>query len=337
MEKASTSLRSLLRLSLVLFVSFLWLPFFLSSSEASSQREFDYFVLALQWPGTICQNTHHCCSSNGCCRSDSLPWFTIHGLWENYDDGSWPACCSHSNFDMKKISSLLPTLEKYWPSLYCSSSSLCYGGKGPFWAHEWEKHGTCSYPVIQDEYSYFSTTLDLYFKYNITVISLYFIDKMCSSRLCYFSCSPGFSLNPIKDILFLFTQMDVKYIIAQWNCISLNDKIDSILCSAGIEAANGERYPLGDIVATIKKSFGATPLLACKHGSLQELKLCFYKDFKPRDCISGSNMVNGTVNSRSSCPRYVSLPTYMPLVLGDISGSTSGPANHEMFRSLTAS
>ncbi|XP_072973926.1 ribonuclease 2-like [Typha angustifolia] len=278
MEKASTSLCSLLRLSLVVFASFLWLPFFLSSSEASSQREFDYFVLALQWPGTICQNTHHCCSSNGCCRSDSLPWFTIHGLWENYDDGSWPACCSHSSFDMKKISSLIPTLEKYWPSLYCSSSSLCYGGKGPFWAHEWEKHGTCSYPVIQDEYSYFSTTLDLYFKYNIT----------------------------------------------------------SILCSAGIEAANGERYPLGDIVATIKKSFGATPLLACKHGSLRELKLCFYKDFKPRDCISGSNTVNGTVNSRSSCPRYVSLPTYTPLVLGDISGSTSGPADHKMFRSLTA-
>jgi len=31
------------------------------------------------------------------------------------------------------------------------------------------KHGTCSYPLIQDEYSYFSKALELYFKYNITV------------------------------------------------------------------------------------------------------------------------------------------------------------------------
>ncbi|KAF0920472.1 hypothetical protein E2562_035372 [Oryza meyeriana var. granulata] len=32
------------------------------------QREFDYFALALQWPGTICASTRHCCAANGCCR-----------------------------------------------------------------------------------------------------------------------------------------------------------------------------------------------------------------------------------------------------------------------------
>lgn len=32
------------------------------------QREFDYFKLSLQWPGTVCRNTRHCCFSNGCCR-----------------------------------------------------------------------------------------------------------------------------------------------------------------------------------------------------------------------------------------------------------------------------
>jgi hypothetical protein len=29
---------------------------------------FDYYVLALQWPGTICRQTSNCCDSNGCCR-----------------------------------------------------------------------------------------------------------------------------------------------------------------------------------------------------------------------------------------------------------------------------
>lgn len=34
----------------------------------NEQREFDYFKLSLQWPGTVCRRTRHCCSSNACCR-----------------------------------------------------------------------------------------------------------------------------------------------------------------------------------------------------------------------------------------------------------------------------
>ncbi|XAR60866.1 Ribonuclease T(2) [Bertholletia excelsa] len=106
-------------------------------AEARKQREFDYFALALQWPGTYCQRTSHCCSSNACCRGSNAPTeFTIHGLWPDYNDGSWPACCTRSNFDLKEISTLRDALEKYWPSLSCGSPSTCHGGKGIFWAHE---------------------------------------------------------------------------------------------------------------------------------------------------------------------------------------------------------
>ncbi|PSS09588.1 Ribonuclease [Actinidia chinensis var. chinensis] len=105
--------------------------------EARTQREFDYFVLSLLWPGTLCRGTHHCCSSNACCRGSNAPTeFTIHGLWANYNDDTWPACCTGPNFDVKEISTLLDALEKYWPSLNCASSSNCHGGKGLFWAHE---------------------------------------------------------------------------------------------------------------------------------------------------------------------------------------------------------
>ncbi|XP_051143745.1 ribonuclease 2 [Andrographis paniculata] len=136
-------------------------------------REFDYFNLALQWPGTYCSKTRHCCSSNGCCRgSDKPTGFTIHGLWADYNDGSWPSCCSGKKFDIKEISTLLGALNKYWPSLSCSSSSNCHGGKGLFWEHEVEKHGTCSASVTGDEYNYFLTALNLYFKYNVTEVLL---------------------------------------------------------------------------------------------------------------------------------------------------------------------
>ncbi|KAI8013653.1 Ribonuclease 2 [Camellia lanceoleosa] len=223
--------------------------------EARKQREFDYFALALQWPGTVCQrSTSHCCSSNACCRGSNAPIeFTIHGLWPDYNDGTWPSCCTRSNFDIKEISTLLSALETYWPSLSCSLASTCHGGKGLFWAHEWEKHGTCSFPVIRDEYDYFLTTLNVYFKYNVT----------------------------------------------------------KVLNEAGYIPSNSEKYPLGGIITAIQNAFHATPLLVCSNGAVEELRLCFYKDFKPRDCVIGSDMLS----SKSSCPKYVSLPTFISLGL----------------------
>ncbi|KAI3450157.1 hypothetical protein Pfo_006822 [Paulownia fortunei] len=222
----------------------------------NTQREFDYFKLSLQWPGTACRTTRLCCSSNACClRSNALTEFTIHGLWPDYNDGTWPACCSGKRFDVKEISTLLNTLNKYWPSLSCDAPSNCHGGKGLFWEHEWEKHGTCSSPVVRDEYDYFVTALNLYFKYNVT----------------------------------------------------------EVLREAGYAASNSEKYPLGGIISAIQDAFHATPELECSGDAVEELRLCFYKDFKLRDCAVKSNTESGTINSKKSCPRYVSLPDFVSL------------------------
>ncbi|KAI5679857.1 hypothetical protein M9H77_01084 [Catharanthus roseus] len=216
----------------------------------SEQREFDYFKLALQWPGTICRGRHRCCSSNACCRnSNALNEFTIHGLWPDYNDGTWPACCNGPRFDAKEIFPLHDALEKYWPSLSCGKPSTCHGGRGTFWAHEWEKHGTCSSSVVRDEHGYFLTALNVYFKYNVT----------------------------------------------------------QVLNEAGYVPSNSEKYPLGGIISAIQNAFHATPELECKGGAVEELRLCFYKDFTPRDCATESR-IESYLSSRSSCPRYVSLP-----------------------------
>jgi ribonuclease T2 len=61
---------------LLVSLSFLCLAVLLataSTSTATAGRKrrmagFDYYVLALQWPGSVCRQTNHCCSSNGCCR-----------------------------------------------------------------------------------------------------------------------------------------------------------------------------------------------------------------------------------------------------------------------------
>ncbi|PIN19795.1 Ribonuclease, T2 family [Handroanthus impetiginosus] len=219
------------------------------------QREFDYFKLALQWPGTACRETRRCCSSNACCRrSNALTEFTIHGLWPDYNDGTWPACCAGKRFDVKEISTLLGALNKYWPSLSCDSPSNCHGGKGLFWEHE---HGTCSFPVVRDEYDYFVTALYLYFKYNVT----------------------------------------------------------EVLREAGYVASNSKKYPLGGVISAIQNAFHATPELECSGDAVEELRLCFYKDFKIRDCAIGSNAGSGIINSKVSCPRYISLPEFVSLRL----------------------
>lgn len=222
------------------------------------QREFDYFALSLQWPGTICASTRHCCATNGCCRSEPLQTFTIHGLWPDYDDGTWPSCCRRTQFEMDKILPLKEVLDKYWPSLYCSKSGTCFSGKGLFWAHEWEKHGTCSAPVVQDELQYFTLALDLYSKYNVT----------------------------------------------------------EMLSSGGIQVSNGKEYALSDVIDTIKHAFGGSPQIVCKRGSIEELRLCFDKEMKPRDCLTTS-LANGSVSKSKHCPRYITLPTYDPLVLAN--------------------
>ncbi|KAJ0244698.1 hypothetical protein HA466_0192860 [Hirschfeldia incana] len=140
--------RSLLLLQVLLVVTFLTCSAYLPETTRlagdndvvevnRSQREFDYFALSLQWPGTYCRGTRHCCSKNACCRgSDTPTQFTIHGLWPDYNDGSWPSCCYRSDFNEKEISTLLDGMEKYWPSLSCGSPSSCHGGKGSFWGHE---------------------------------------------------------------------------------------------------------------------------------------------------------------------------------------------------------
>ncbi|XP_019166777.1 PREDICTED: ribonuclease 2-like [Ipomoea nil] len=212
-----------------------------------NRREFDFFKLSLLWPGTECRHTRRCCSANACCRSNSPTEFTIHGLWPDYNDGTWPACCKGSQYDEREISTLASAMTKYWPTYQCGSSSTCHHSKGSFWAHEWEKHGTCSYPVVRNEYEYFLTTLNVFFKYNVT----------------------------------------------------------EVLYKAGYVPSNSEKYPLGGIISAIQNAFHATPELTCSGGAVEELRLCFYKNFEPRDCATQSSL-----NSfkGSSCPKYVSLP-----------------------------
>ncbi|MQL79548.1 hypothetical protein Taro_011993 [Colocasia esculenta] len=141
-------------------------PFFLFlvsvlalSPVLSTAQDFDFFYLVLQWPGAYCDTRRSCCyPTTGKPAAD----FSIHGLWPNYNDGSYPSNCDpDSPFDASKIKDLIGRMQAEWPTLACPS-----GDGLTFWEHEWEKHGTCSESVL-DQHHYFQTALDLKDKLNL--------------------------------------------------------------------------------------------------------------------------------------------------------------------------
>ncbi|KAL3501421.1 hypothetical protein ACH5RR_035870 [Cinchona calisaya] len=146
-----------------------------------AQDDFDFFYFVQQWPASYCDTKRSCCyPTTGKPAED----FSIHGLWPNRNDGSWPSNCKKdSSFDESEVSDLIRRMEKDWPSLSCPSSD---GVR--FWTHEWEKHGTCS---LLNQRQYFQTALDLKQKSNLLQV------------LNDAGISPGdfYSLKSIKDAI----------------------------------------------------------------------------------------------------------------------------------------
>lgn len=61
------------------------------------------FVLRRQWPGTFCELEGSCANAEDPVR----PSFTLHGLWPNYDDNTWPEYCDPgAPFDPAQVDDL---------------------------------------------------------------------------------------------------------------------------------------------------------------------------------------------------------------------------------------
>jgi len=107
----------------------------------------DYFTFSLQWS----------VRKNGKCEGDR---FTIHGLWPDDINGSYPAFCPPTDFNISLLDDLIPQLNVYWPSEDGSNTA--------FWRHEYEKHGSCAVNdgVFDDQREYFVAALDLAARYS---------------------------------------------------------------------------------------------------------------------------------------------------------------------------
>ncbi|GIL83093.1 hypothetical protein Vretimale_11413 [Volvox reticuliferus] len=124
-------------------------------AKAGLTADFDYFLLVRQWPGSYCSK-HDCPLLR-----DRGFHFTIHGLWPNRNDGTWPQFCDpDSAFNEDDLTDLSVEMENEWPNTFMDSNAA-------FWEHEWLKHGTCAADIFPTEYSYFDTVLMLHMQYNL--------------------------------------------------------------------------------------------------------------------------------------------------------------------------
>ena len=115
--------------------------------------------------------------------NETSPMWSIHGLWMDYSNGTWPQYCSHMNFEP------LPeythaVMNEQWYS--CGETT-----NHDFWSHELEKHGSC----IRDLIDPWLTSTDYF---NITIVffqmMLPHLEYLCKKGLeCYikyFQSSP---------------------------------------------------------------------------------------------------------------------------------------------------
>ncbi|KAK6746251.1 hypothetical protein RB195_012392 [Necator americanus] len=126
--------------------------------------DFDYLMLTRIYPTAVCRADDDSVPESCEIPAETADW-SIHGLWPNYSNGSYPQFCDGvpRKFDAKLIESIEQRLTKMWPNLYPAKTTHS------FWKHEWEKHGTCSQNLknLSSEFLYFFKTMELNSQFSV--------------------------------------------------------------------------------------------------------------------------------------------------------------------------
>lgn len=120
------------------------------SKEKGTVGNYSYNLFAAFWAGTQCLKYNPKPGYGPIVGSNLV---TIHGLWPGNNASSWPECCNNSYpYDSSELDDV-EDLEKNWVS--------STGSDDTFYAHEWEKHGTCAMDLFDTEKEYFQSTVNL--------------------------------------------------------------------------------------------------------------------------------------------------------------------------------
>ena len=230
-------------------------------TASDSSTTFDHFTYTLSWPATLCDEKR--------CLSEP-EMFTIHGLWpDGKSAGDYPAFCNRNYpFNEDEIKDLLPAMNKVWPDLLKHGDS--------FWKHEWEKHGTCSYPLLKDEHAYFSKAIQIYDALDPTVSEndarhSRFRNSVHAQRAHRCATQERKVQPPTSVTLAGPTDPTLTRMSCRVRCESCDAThgcrvLQNLLTHAGFPPSNKSSYELSNIEDTLYKAFGVTPQITCLEG-----------------------------------------------------------------------
>jgi ribonuclease I len=72
----------------------------ISPISLAADTQYDYYVLAMELPGTVCL-FHHCDKADTGLLTPTT--VNLHGLWPNRNDGHHPFTCTNEPFDPKTL------------------------------------------------------------------------------------------------------------------------------------------------------------------------------------------------------------------------------------------
>ncbi|PWZ03790.1 ribonuclease T2 [Testicularia cyperi] len=152
---------------------------------------------------------------------------TIHGLWPDYCDGTYPQFCT-AQTDIPEYTGeqIEAVMQKYDPALFAYYQKYFKdldGDSTDFLAHEYNKHGTC--------YTTMRTS--------------------CQPSLPWITQADFAVLNYFRQIAHKFQERNTY----------------AILENAGIVPSSDKTYSLVDIQTALKNAHGATPFVGCSRST----------------------------------------------------------------------
>lgn len=224
------------------------------------QAQADFFLLVQQWGESMCDE-----SSAHCSQRPPANHFTIHGLWANYDNGSYPSFCDKSApFDESKVASIEEDLDEYWPSYS--------GADTKFWKHEWDKHGTSEPDGLSGRSSRARARAS---RRGVRPLTYWPRARTPDAALAGTCASPFIN----SELDFFQTTLDMQQETDLYGALS----------DAGITPSAERKYDAQHMADAIEKAVGYAPAIHCSAAKgvgsqVGEVWLCVGTDLKFMDC-----------------------------------------------------
>ncbi|XP_050293452.1 ribonuclease Oy [Anthonomus grandis grandis] len=135
--------------------------------QPTPYHDWDYLIFSQRWPLTACTEWEEAKSGNTCNLPKPKDSWTIHGIWPTKTGHEGPLYCpSAIHFNPEELTTMLNDLNNFWTNVEANTKP------NSFWAHEWNKHGTCAsvLPQFDSVTNYFKMGLKLRSQYDLTTI-----------------------------------------------------------------------------------------------------------------------------------------------------------------------